>query len=90
MSLAALIISMIALVVSVGQWILNGPWLVIGSRSAETGGRVCLILIAHNHGRLSATVRQWGWLIQGTLFSPIGWTSGPDLPRPIEGHDEAV
>jgi len=63
MSVAALIISIVALLVSTGQWILNGPWIVIGSRSGIVANQLdhpeCLILIANNRGRLPATIHQW-------------------------------
>jgi hypothetical protein len=93
MSVAALIISVIALLVSAGQWILNGPWIVISSRSGivvdQPDHPECLVLIANNRGRLPATIHQWGWLIKGTLHGPAAWSLGPSLPHRLEGHDEA-
>jgi len=92
MSLAALIMSVIALAVSIGQWVLNGPWIVVRGQSGHVAAQPdhpeVLLLIANNRGRLPATIHQWGWLIKGTLFGPNAWTSGPPLSHRLEGHDE--
>jgi hypothetical protein len=92
MSLAALIISIIALAVSVGTWVLNGPWIVVKGRSGHVPEQPdhpeIMVLVANNWGRLPATIQQWGWIIKGTLFGPNAWTSGPPVPHRLEGHDE--
>jgi hypothetical protein len=49
-----------------------------------------LFLIAHNWGRIPATIHQWGWLIKGTDFGPTGWTSGPELKYRLDGRDEVL
>lgn len=88
----AIIISVVALGASIGQWFLNGPWVALRSRSGIVMGQPVhpevVMLIAHNRGRGAAWIQQWGWLIRGTLHGPGGWTDGPALPYRLDGNAE--
>jgi hypothetical protein len=98
--MAQTILSVVAIVISVFaagsqflQWYLEGRRVSVNSRTSllvgtPNGPRSVLILSATNHGRIPATIRQWGFDspddIYRALAGPGNWSQGPDMPFVLE------
>lgn len=100
MSLSTLILSILALVVSVTalgwqfvSWWKSGPAVGTDTLSGmvidQPEHPEVLILVVNSRGRLPITVEQWGFVIKDTLYGPAGWTSGPEVPHRMEPDLEA-
>jgi hypothetical protein len=93
LSVAAIVISVFAAGSQFLQWYLEGRRVSVNSHSAlvsatSNGPRNVLILSAANHGRIPATIRQWGFdspeEIYHALPGPGKWSQGPEMPFVLE------
>ena len=99
LSVAAIAISIGTAGLSFLQWYLEGRRVTVNAYSGivvgpPVGSRSCLILSVTNHGRIPATVKQWGFdnprEVYAATPSAAVWSHGPQLPHTLEAGASQV
>ena len=100
------ILSITAIVIATGtaglsflQWYLEGRRVAVNAYSGTVvgppvGHRSCLILSVTNHGRIPATVTQWGFDNPREVYTAMPgsevWSHGPQVPHTLEAGASQV
>jgi hypothetical protein len=92
LSVVAITVSVVGLIATYIQWLLNGARVVVRAGSGVAAGQLAhpevLLVLANNSGRTAAWIEQWGFVVKGTNHGPTAWQDGPAVPYRLEGYAE--